>query len=500
MNASNTEKQINVPPNQKSAREHPDQIRRYLNRELARGSLIGPFHTNPFGNLARFSPLDTREKKDSLDHRIILNLSYPFEKGSVNHSINKNSFVGKSISLRYPTVEDLAHIVRRKGKNCKIFKRDIEACYKQFFMDPGDIHLLGFTFENKFYFDVTLSMGARSACYSCQMTTNMITEVFFGYGFEEVNYLDDLGGAEVPELAQQAFDLLGQILERIGIRESSHKACPPNTIAVFLGVLFNTVTMTMEITRERRLEILGLVDQWLDKQSATLNELQQLLGKLSFASSTIRSSRIFVSRLINFMKALPEGKPKVLTEDFKKDLIWWKKFLDEFNGVSIIPSYVWEAPDRVMSTDACLTGCGGFSEGEYFHAKFPKDIIKNYSVRINELESLALVVALKIWSHKYTNKSFLMYCDNQTTVDVVNSGRAKNEFAQACLREIAYLTARNNSIVRVVHIMGKNNRIPDSLSRWDSEVSRRQFFEDTRGFKVVEIKIDDDLFEFEHDW
>ena len=135
LNASNTQEQINLPPNQKNAREHSDQIKKYLTKELARGSLIGPFKKNPFGKKARFSPIDTREKRDSLDHRIIINLSYPFAKGSVNHSIDKSTYMGKNISLKYPTVHDLAKIIKNKGPGCRVFKRDIEACYKQFFMD-----------------------------------------------------------------------------------------------------------------------------------------------------------------------------------------------------------------------------------------------------------------------------------------------------------------------------------------------------------------------------
>ena len=94
LNAIDTEVQPQIPPNQKGARENGDKIDQYLRGELSNGSIIGPFLHNPFGKKARFSPLDTRKKRDSDELRVILNLSYPFEKGSVNHSISKEHYVG----------------------------------------------------------------------------------------------------------------------------------------------------------------------------------------------------------------------------------------------------------------------------------------------------------------------------------------------------------------------------------------------------------------------
>ena len=78
LNASDTHQDATIPRNQAGARQHPDKIRAYLQKELDEGSIIGPFKKNPFGKFARFSPLDTRPKRDSDDLRVILNLSHPF--------------------------------------------------------------------------------------------------------------------------------------------------------------------------------------------------------------------------------------------------------------------------------------------------------------------------------------------------------------------------------------------------------------------------------------
>ena len=241
--------------------------------------------------------------------RIILNLSYPHDGESVSKSIDKNKFAGQDeMNLKYPNVEDLAKIVRKKGNNSKIFVRDLSKAYKQLFMCPKDNLYLGFTHLGKIYFDVTLSMGSASAAFCCQRTTNAVSYIYQKYGYEDVNYLDDLGAAEEENKAEEAFDCLGWILATIGIKESISKAKPPSVICVFLGILFNTLTMTLQIMPERLQEIMDLLEEWLNKKYYSLRELQSLLGKLNFACNTVRSGRIFVARIINELKKFKDDK------------------------------------------------------------------------------------------------------------------------------------------------------------------------------------------------
>ena len=46
--------------------------------------------------------------------------------------------------------------------------------------------------------------------------------------------------------------------------------------------------------------------------------------------------------------------------------------------------------------DACLTGCGGWFMGSFFHSKFPADLWSE-SLHINSLELVAIMVAIRIW-------------------------------------------------------------------------------------------------------
>ena len=164
---------------------------------------------------------------------------------------------------------------------------------------------------------------------------------------------------KIEEVANITFEVLGNILKNISIEEAESKGQAPSTIAVFLRVLFNTVNMTMTITEDRLTEIKMLAQEWMEKTSATLNELQQLLGKLNFICNMVRAGWVFMSCIINELKSFPINGRRRLKFEFKKDLMWWNKYIETFNGVTLIPNFNWCTPNSKVSTDSCLTGCGG---------------------------------------------------------------------------------------------------------------------------------------------
>ena len=67
--------------------------------------------------------------------------------------------------------------------------------------------------------------------------------------------------------------------------------------------------------------------------------------------------------------------------------------MQEYNGVSMINIGQWASPEKMFSTDACLAGCGGVCDGQYFHAVFPP-FISAQTLDISSLELLTIVVAL----------------------------------------------------------------------------------------------------------
>ena len=166
-------------------------------------------------------------------------------------------------------MDDLVTLIKIKGRGCHLYKRDLKRAYHQIPVDVADVPLLGYYFKGAFYFDLYLSMGLRSAAFICQRVTDAIRYMRQMMQIAVLNYLDDFGGADTPELALKAYEELGHVLISCRI-----KGLSPKHKMVFIGVMFDTEDLTLSVTAERLQEILELVDSWLQKQSATLQELQ----------------------------------------------------------------------------------------------------------------------------------------------------------------------------------------------------------------------------------
>ena len=260
--------------------------------------------------------------------------------------------------------------------------------------------------------------------------------------------------------------------------------------------------MTMEITPERLEEIRCLVISWHGKDSASLKQVQSLLGKLNFIAACVKPSRIFVSRLLIWLRSIYNSSEFLhpIHIYVKKDLIWWDRFLPLYNGISMIEYDKWSEPDVIFSSDSSLTGCGGIWKGCYFHAEFPESIIEQ-KFHISVLEILLIIICLKLWIKNFKGQRIVVFCDCYNVCQMINSGKSRSEILQDVLKEICYLAACNECELRAQHLASKENRISDILSRWHLDNLNMSRFKDlTEGYNLQEFKVSEDMFNFVNIW
>ena len=245
------------------------QIASLRAKNVAQGATLGPFDHNPLGDFPiAVSPLNSVPKSETSERRIILDLSFPPGRG-VNDGIERNMFLGEAYKLRLSGTDDMVDLIHRKGSGYLLFKRDLSRAFRQFPVDPADLDKLGFEWRGKLYLDRVLAMGLRTAGIACQRATNILVYICKQSDVEILNYLDDLGGAEVEERAQWTFEFLGELLEKLGFTESVAKACASATRMVFLGIMFDTLKMVMEVTPERVQDTLEEVARWATKENTS---------------------------------------------------------------------------------------------------------------------------------------------------------------------------------------------------------------------------------------
>ncbi len=452
--------------NHKGARDFPEFISQYFERECNASRVIGPFEKNPFSVPLVTSPLNSVPKPGEQDRRVIVDLSWPIGN-SVNDGISKDFYLDEPIELRYTSVEEVCNMVLLMGKGAVIYKRDLRRAYRQIPVDPRDYRYLGYRWNGQWMVDTVLAMGQRNAAMACSRTTEAVMYLHSEEGYFGTSYLDDLIGVSIPEKGAEAYNSLGRVLEELGLEENKAKACPPSTVQVVLGVEINTSELTVSIKSERLIELKELCVVWERKRKSTKRELQSLVGKLCFVVKCVRQSRVFLNRMLHTLRSMSIHQKSVsLSTSFKKDLRWWKKYVERFNGVSFIPPIVWSKPDFFFSTDSYLTGCGGICENEYFHARYP-DFIMEQNLRIHQLELLAVLVGVRLWGYRYPGMKIQIFCDNDAAVTVINSSRTTDQFMGSCLRELWLEVCNYKFELRAVHLPGEENRLADWLSRWD---------------------------------
>ena len=76
------------------------------------------------------------------------------------------------------------------------------------------------------------------------------------------------------------------------------------------------------------------------------------------------------------------------------------------------------------------------------------------------------MVSLKIWGTLWSNRKININCDNLPVVDVLKTGRARDDILAACARNIWLLTSIFNIQLQVSHIQGSKSTTADLLSRW----------------------------------
>ena len=73
---------------------------------------------------------------------------------------------------------------------------------------------------------------------------------------------------------------------------------------VFLGILFDTIQMTMSIPQAKLEELLQIIKSVINASTISRHRLQSLLGLMSFITACVRPVRIFMSALLNGLRGL----------------------------------------------------------------------------------------------------------------------------------------------------------------------------------------------------
>ena len=448
--------------NHTSARLHPADVEHYIVTELGHRALLGPFGGPPT-KVCHFSPLMTRTKRDSIFRRVIIDLSWP--KGwSVNDGISRTDYIDGPMTISLPTPDDMERAVVRAGRGSFLYKTDLSRGYRQLRVDPLDWPLLSFRHGSMCFMDICPPFGLRSSAMAMQRVSQAIVHLHGRRGFLSCAYIDDFGGVEGNKpRATEALGTLQGIMDNLGVVQAAAKICPPSQVMIWLGIFFDTKEMYMAIPQEKLTEIMACLESWRGRDSATRKEMQSLLGLLNFVASVAPPTRLFTNRMLDDLRETSHTGHRVLTQQFQQDVQFFLDLLPMFNGRRMMGKQLLPYQHQV-ELDACLSGCGAVAGDQFYAAQFPESVTEAAHT-IAHLELLNVVVAIKMWSDRWSGWTVQIYCDNLNTVCVLQSGRSRDNFMRACAREVFLLTAAGDIDIQVCHRPGLSMIWADALSR-----------------------------------
>ena len=410
--------------------------------------------------------------------------------------VSINNFMSTTAQdFSYKSVDDVAS---NMSKNCFMATVDISSAYRSISVNPDHWTYQGIMWdvleEDEHLVDSRLCFGLKCAPFIFTQLSNFITSTMAKLGYDfVVNYLDDfiVFGKDYVE-CQTAQSTLITLLGQFGFNVSWKKCSSPAQCVRYLGILFDSVNMKLMLPDDKLEKLATELKFFENKVRATKRQLQRLCGVLSYTAKVIKGARTFSRKVIDLLKGLPEGNPRVkLSADFHADLDWWRRWSPQFNGAAYVIDRNWGEGPTIYS-DASFSGYGAiFDEdwiGGFFNStdlpKFTCDSCHSFHWfnihvpeinNINYLELIPVYLAVMLLAPSCRDSHIVCYTDNTQVVAMVNKGTSVNDSAMVLLRELFWLSVIFNLHVTARHIPGKLNVSADYISRVSTNMNLSDF-------------------------
>ena len=355
------------------------------------------------------------------------------------------------------------------GRGCLMAKADIKSAYRILPISPQSYHLLGFSWENQWWVDKSLPMGLSLAANRFELFSTAIQWIlknklqvkYMSHILDDFLFFGHPGTTE----CSRSLDAFMQLSKSLNIPIKGEKTVLPTNMAQLHGLTVDTVNMLVILPPDKQQKCIDMLNTLSHRKTATLNELQSLIGTLQFATKAIIGGRTFLRRLTDLTKGVFNKNHHIrLNNEARRDMAMWLSFLVEFNGKTIISKHYWvNSFNLKFYSDASGAGYAGVNGEHWFQGEFPPEW-KSVNIAVKELLPVAL--SFRMWAPRLKGNNIIFMVDNKAIVDVLQSQTSKDPHIMSILRPMVVASMVNNVQFYSYHIPGKHNTIADLLSRF----------------------------------
>jgi hypothetical protein len=391
--------------------------------------------------------------------RLIFDLSSP-QARSVNDGIPPHYG-----SIVYETLNDAIKLVAKAGRGAVLMKRDLKSAFRHIPVSSCDHWLLIFEWQGKYYVDMFLPFGLRTAPRIFNLFSEALHWVFQTlYKWNLSHYLDDFlfifpPGTDVSHHSK-TFD---SVLSTVGLSKAPEKDAN-GCVVTHLGFEFDSINMEVRLPVNKKLRAFRAVLHLSNASSVSLASLEEVLGFLSHCCQVVPLGRPFLRRLFSLLRR-NETRHRFLRtripSSAKKDLQWWLYFLSSWSSVSIIRL---SRVNHDVATDASgVKGIGGVYNRCVFSDRVPARHRKKH---INWKEMFAVLHAFLIWHKVWAGGRLRLASDSSTVVQALHKKSIKGDTISP-LQTILLIAAVFDIEILVFWIPSEENIVADAASRHD---------------------------------
>lgn len=457
--------------NKPSAHANPRVIDSYLENEVRLGRVSGPHVNPPLPDLHISSFGVIPKRGQSGKWRLIVDLSSP-GGASVNDGISREEF-----TLQYIKVDQIIQMVSNLGRGALMAKFDVETAYRNIPVHPEDRYLLGMKWREKFFVDLALPFGLRSAPYIFNAVASMVNWILVNnYNVTNlVHYLDDfiMVGPANGDTCKVNLAKSIDVCSKLGVPLHPHKCVGPDTSIVILGIELDSINQTARLPTDKLTNLQQLIVSWRSRQWCNRHQLESLIGHLHHAAKVVWPGRTFIRRMINLLCCFRQrDHPIRLNCEFRRDLDWWYKYLSEWHGVSfwLYPGLPVVGDIEVISDASGAIGYGAYINHQWFNGRW---FASQASQSIAYKELFPIVLAAHVWGMHWSRKQIMFRSDNEAVVAMLKSKTSRVPDIMRLLRSLLFAAAKFNFFFSALHIPGIQNSIADALSRFHWQEFRR---------------------------
>ncbi len=450
-------------PNSKKLMSALDAARAKIDQEVKAGRISGPYSSPPLPNF-RVSPLSIRPKRQEGQYRLLHNLSYPYDDTSTNGGIPQYLK-----SVHYARVSDAIESIVQVGPNCYMAKCDIFQAFSQIPLHPHDYNLMGFSFEQSYYYHMCLPQGCGSSCKIFERFSTALHWVAQNkLHIPHMHHILDDFIIIAPSYVEckSQLDRFLAFCADVHVPMAPEKTQGPSVVITFLGINLSSIRMEATLPQDKLIQCQQDIKFCLSHKKVTKEKLQSVNGRLNFACSVVLPGRCFLRRMFALTAGL--SKPyhtRRLNREVREDLQMWLCFLEHYNGRTFFLQRKLHSDGAVnLCSDASFRGFAATYRDEWIQCPWPAHWTTSYD--INFLEFFAVVCAIGMWGSQLKDTTVHFYTDNQAVEAIINNQSSNSPNMISLLRHLVLTCLIHNILLCAKPVRSVDNVLCDRISRF----------------------------------